>query len=77
MYCAFPRQPIQRVMSVEECIVECVATKGCLSVNYKHSDALMSGDCALLAPSADGQVDTGDDQEDGWMLYGLMFHDMM
>ena len=77
LYCAFPRQPIQRNMSVEECIVECVASKGCQSVNYKPDDTGMSGDCVLLAPSADGQVDPGDGQEDGWMLYGLMFDDMI
>ena len=60
-------------MSVTQCIAECVATKGCLSVNYKPGDTVISGHCVLLAPSRDGQVDTGDDQEDGWMFYALSF----
>ena len=66
---------MQSDMSLSDCLLECMNTKGCLSVNFRPSVSDDVGECVLLAPSADGGHVPEVDEED-WMLYGLVFSDM-
>jgi hypothetical protein len=71
---------IHRDTDLESCILQCVSTKGCLSVNFRPTVATTAdnvGECVLLAPSVDGGHEQPAEDEEGWMLYGLVFGDMI
>ena len=83
LFCAFPRQAAFESDDVDECLLRCLPSSGCLAVNFRPHDGgqsgggASSGDCVLLALSPDGRhVDAGEDDKDGWMLYAMDFQNM-
>ena len=73
--CRFPHHSYHTMVSKIECILKCLKSKGCESINFRPCNGnsnTRKGDCIIIAPSVDGQSVSIPDLADSTWMYSAV-----